>query len=214
MKHAQQPALLALALSLMIVTSCFSSDQPTIAEAPTQTFVHETAEILIPKDTNSLEVDLDSDSLGKQLFAVLGYWGAEIDRSKADVSIDPSGLVVGSATNHFQGYVVWKFRFENGDARPCRIMANTVFIGTPSEQASGCYLAVIPSTPLDPSLGSINPTAENTAHIQESSSAFGRYPEQLELEVPPGEIEFFIILADAGGSGTLKLESLRMDLGK
>jgi len=214
MKHANHPARLVLGLSLMIVAKVFSSEAPTIAEAPTQTFVHETAGILIPKDTKSLKVALDSVSLGKQLFAVLGYYGAEIDRSKADVSTDPLGLVVGSATNHFQGYAVWKFRFENGVARPCRIIANTVFIGTPSQQASGCYLAVTPCTYLDPSLGLINPAAKNTAHIPETSSAFGRYPEQIELEVPPGESEFFIILADAGGAGTLKLESLRIDLGK
>jgi hypothetical protein len=206
---------LALAFSLMIATTCFSSDAPAIAEAPapTQTFVHDTAEILIPKSTKTLEVALDSDSLGRQLHAVLGYYGGEIDRGKADVGVVPSGLVVGSASNHFQGYAVWKFRFENGDSRPCRIVAETVFIGTPSEQASGCYLAVTPS--IDLAQGTvISPTDEETGRIRETSSAFGTYPEKIELQVPPGQSEFLIILADAGGSGTLRLESLRMEFGK
>lgn len=215
MKVKIHQAGLALALTLTIATTCFSSDTPTIAEAPapTQTFVHDTAEILIPKSTKTLEVALDSDSLGKQLHAVLGYYGAEIDRSKADVGIHPSGLVVGSGYNHFNGYAVWKFRFENGDSRPCRIVAETVFTGTPSTQASGCYLAVTPS--IDLAEGTVlNPTAKETARIRETSSAYGTYPEQFELQVPPGQSEFLLILADAGGSGSLRLESLRLEFEK
>jgi len=60
----------------------------------------------------------------------------------------------------------------------------------------------------------INPTDEETGRIRETSSAFGTYPEKIELQVPPGQSEFLIILADAGGSGTLRLESLRMEFGK
>ncbi len=181
-------------------------------QAPSETFVNEQACIVIPESQKLVEISLDPESLRANLYAVLGYYGGEIDKTQADVAADSGTLSLGSAANHFQGYAIWKVRFEDSNHRPGRIFADGVFTGTPASQASGFYVAAVPDIQIAGSTDLTPPAPEFQVRVDDTPESFDHYPATLELRIPEGVSEFFIILADAGGNGVWRLQSLRIEL--
>lgn len=214
-----------LILLILLSSLCIIRAEDSLASpAPTASFINEGASINVPAGTSQFDLTFEPGAPGvTNVYAVLGYFGTD-QPGFADVGYypdtkgNPCGpqaapcIVAGSLGNHYTGFIIWKLIFS--DPLPAGAKANfdVVFIGRPSSQGENFFVGVSDLAEANEKLTGPRDLPAEMRSIDEGTDEYGTYNEMIEVPLPEGAKEVFLILADNGTSARAGLRQITISV--